>query len=141
MYTALFFLKRLINSSGACRITHLCTVHNRLSGSFCGEILLLKVLDLGLQRPTGPSSGAVACILLVSSRLWLKFVLLVWRCQCGQFDFEVLYIAPNMISKIRNKSNFVVLSVKNFPIYKNFNCLQMAMGQFFTIIYKFSKIT
>ena len=33
------------------------------------ELLLLKVLDVGLQRPTGPSSGAVACILLVSSRL------------------------------------------------------------------------
>ena len=33
------------------------------------ESLPLKVLDFGLQRPTGPSSGAVACILLVSSRL------------------------------------------------------------------------
>ena len=30
------------------------------------ELLQLKVLDFGLQRPTGPSSGAVACILLVS---------------------------------------------------------------------------
>ena len=27
------------------------------------------VMDFRLQRPTGPSSGAVACILLVSSRL------------------------------------------------------------------------
>ena len=33
------------------------------------ESLPLKVLDFGLQRPTGPSSGVVACILLVSSRL------------------------------------------------------------------------
>ena len=33
------------------------------------ESLPLKVLDFGLQMPTGPSSGAVACILLVSSRL------------------------------------------------------------------------
>ena len=33
------------------------------------ESLLLKVLGFGLQRPTGPSSGAVACILLVSSIL------------------------------------------------------------------------
>ena len=28
------------------------------------ESLPLKVLDFGLQRSTGPSSGAVACILL-----------------------------------------------------------------------------
>ena len=27
------------------------------------------VLDFGLQMPTGPSSGVVVCILLVSSRL------------------------------------------------------------------------
>ena len=33
------------------------------------ESLPLKALDFGLQRPTGPSSGAVACIILVSSRL------------------------------------------------------------------------
>ena len=33
------------------------------------ESLLLKVLDFGLQMPTGSSSGVVACILLVSSRL------------------------------------------------------------------------
>ena len=33
------------------------------------ESLPLKVLDFGLKRPTGPSSGVVACILLVSSRL------------------------------------------------------------------------
>ena len=33
------------------------------------ESLPLKVLDFGLQMPTGPSSGVVACILLVSSRL------------------------------------------------------------------------
>ena len=33
------------------------------------ESLLLKVLDFGLQMPTGPNSGVVACILLVSSRL------------------------------------------------------------------------
>ena len=33
------------------------------------ESLPLKVLDFGLQRPTGPSSGAVACKLLVSSIL------------------------------------------------------------------------
>ena len=33
------------------------------------ESLPLKVLDSGLQMPTGPSSGVVACILLVSSRL------------------------------------------------------------------------
>ena len=33
------------------------------------ESLPLKVPDFGLQRPTGPSSGAVAYILLVSSRL------------------------------------------------------------------------
>ena len=33
------------------------------------ESLPLKVLDFGLQRPTGPSSGAGAYILLVSSRL------------------------------------------------------------------------
>ena len=30
------------------------------------ESLLLKVLDFELQRPTGPSSGVVASILLVS---------------------------------------------------------------------------
>ena len=33
VYTALFFIKRFIISSGACRITQ----YNRLSGSFCGE--------------------------------------------------------------------------------------------------------
>ena len=33
------------------------------------ESLPLKVLDFGLQMPTGPSSGVVAGILLVSSRL------------------------------------------------------------------------
>ena len=33
------------------------------------ESLPLKVLDFRLQMPTGHSSGAVACILLVSSRL------------------------------------------------------------------------
>ena len=34
------------------------------------ESLPLKVLDFGLQMPTGPNSGVVvACILLVSSRL------------------------------------------------------------------------
>ena len=33
------------------------------------ESLPLKVLDFGLQMPTGPSSGVVACKLLVSSRL------------------------------------------------------------------------
>ena len=33
------------------------------------ESLPLKVLDFGLQMPTAPSSGVVACILLVSSRL------------------------------------------------------------------------
>ena len=33
------------------------------------ESLPLKVLDFGLQMPTGPSSGVVACTLLVSSKL------------------------------------------------------------------------
>ena len=33
------------------------------------ELLPLKVVDFGLQMSTGPSSGAVACILLVSSKL------------------------------------------------------------------------
>ena len=33
------------------------------------ESLPLKVLDFRLQRHTGPSPGAVACILLVASRL------------------------------------------------------------------------
>ena len=33
------------------------------------ELLPLKVLDFALHMPTGPSSGVVACILLVSSRL------------------------------------------------------------------------
>ena len=33
------------------------------------ESLLLKVLDFRLQMPTGPSSGVVAYILFVSSRL------------------------------------------------------------------------
>ena len=33
------------------------------------ELLPLKVLYFGLQRPTGPSSGAVACIVSVFSRL------------------------------------------------------------------------
>ena len=33
------------------------------------ESLPLKVPDFGLQMPTGPSSGVVACIFLVSSRL------------------------------------------------------------------------
>ena len=33
------------------------------------ELLLLKVLEFGLQMPTGPRPGVVACILLVSSRL------------------------------------------------------------------------
>ena len=32
-------------------------------------ILGRGLLDFGLQMPTGPRSGAVACILLVSSRL------------------------------------------------------------------------
>ena len=31
------------------------------------ELLPLKVLDFELQMPTGPSTGVVACILLVSS--------------------------------------------------------------------------
>ena len=33
------------------------------------ELLPLKVLDFGLQRPAGPSSGVVASILLVSPGL------------------------------------------------------------------------
>ena len=49
----------------------------------------------GLQMPTGPSSGVVACILLVSSRLdfpgmsLAEFVLLVGDVNVVS-DFEVL---------------------------------------------------
>ena len=38
------------------------------------ESLPLKVLDFGLQRPTGPSSGVVVSILLVSPGLSLAEV-------------------------------------------------------------------
>ena len=46
------------------------------------ESLPLKVLDFGLQMPTGPSSGVVACILLVSSRLdcpGMSLAEVIWR--------------------------------------------------------------
>ena len=47
-----------------------CGLRNFLAASSTTmESLTLKVLDFGLQMPTGPSSRVVACILLVSSRL------------------------------------------------------------------------
>ena len=46
-----------------------CGLQNFLAASpTTMDSLPLKVLDFGLQRPTGPSSGVVACILLVSTR-------------------------------------------------------------------------
>ena len=63
------------------------------------ESLPLKVLDFGLQRPTGHSSGVVACILLVSSRLDCPGITLAEVCATSGdvdvviqwwCDFEVL---------------------------------------------------
>ena len=45
-------------------IRHLFAAHSTTM-----ESLQLKLLDFGLQMPTGPSTGAVAYMLLVSSRL------------------------------------------------------------------------
>ena len=60
------------------------------------------VLDFGLQRPTGPTSGAVACIFLVSSRLGCGMSLaevcatsqemLMWSFSGGVQDFECSFI-------------------------------------------------
>ena len=48
----------------------LCGLRNFLvASSTTMESLPLKVLDFGLQMPTGLSSQEVACILLASSRL------------------------------------------------------------------------
>ena len=44
-------------------------IRNFLAASSTTMKLLPQGTGFGLQRPTGPSSGAVACILLVSSRL------------------------------------------------------------------------
>ena len=44
------------------------------------ESLLLKELDFGLQKPTGPSSGVVASILLVSPGLKCQGVSLAEVC-------------------------------------------------------------
>ena len=44
------------------------------------ESLLLKVLDFGLQIPTGPSSGVVASFLFVSPKLDCSEVSLVEVC-------------------------------------------------------------
>ena len=58
------------------------------------ESLPLKELDFGLQKPTRPSLGVVASIVLVSPELdrseWLKFVLLV--SEGGSLVIEVQYL-------------------------------------------------
>ena len=56
------------------------------------ESLLLKELDFGLQKRTGPSSGVVASIVLVSPGLECPGVSLVEVCgdvTCGSLVIEV----------------------------------------------------
>ena len=57
------------------------------------ESLLLKELDFGLQKRTGPSSGVVASIVLVSPGLECPGVSLVEVCAtCLRCHFEVQYL-------------------------------------------------
>ena len=56
------------------------------------ESLPLKELDFGLQKPTGPSSGVVASIVLVSPGLDCPGVSLAEVCTgvtCGSLVIEV----------------------------------------------------
>ena len=65
------------------------------------ESLLLKELDFGLQKPTGPSSGVVASIVLVSPGLDCLGVSLAEVCAtclrchftCGSLVIEVQRVA------------------------------------------------
>ena len=81
----------MINSLHALVYTLPWTLKFLAAFSTTMESLPRKVLDFGLQMPTGPSSGVVASLYtfgllkigLPRNKFWLKFVLLVWRCQCG----------------------------------------------------------
>ena len=71
------------------------------------ESLPLKVLDFGFRRPTGPSSGAVAHIVLVSSRLDCPGISLAEVCATyvegyGIFKKKIIFLN-------KNKLNFVVI--------------------------------
>ena len=59
------------------------------------ESLPLKELDFGLQKPTGPSSGVVASIVLVSPGLNCPGVSLAEvcaTCPCGSLVIEVQHL-------------------------------------------------
>ena len=94
------------------------------------ESLPLKVLNFGLQMPTGPSSGVVACILLVSSRLDCPGMSLAEVCAtCLEMsmwsviqwwcDFEVLQLKIIFLSFSKNINKYYTsLLSNNFDVKK-----------------------
>ena len=72
------------------------------------ESLPLKELDFGLQKRTGPSSGVVASIVLVSPGLECPGVSLVEVCAtclsvtCGSLVIEVQYLKTFFMTSIKN---------------------------------------
>ena len=82
------------------------------------ELLLLKELDFGLQKPTGPSSGVVASIVLIiialSSVSFLFFYTthkpfrFYWKILLLRITFLGLFqIGIVVVYKIIKKPNFV----------------------------------
>ena len=118
------------------------------------ESLPLKVLDFGLQMPTGHSSGIVACILLVSSRFDCPGISLAEVCatclEMSMWSFSggvtlKCCSSKKMIYKLRLLCYAIIFYVKKIPIScstnvskKNFNnksfiVYKMAMGIFLQI--------
>ena len=64
------------------------------------ESLLLKVLDFGLQRPTGPSSRVVASILLVSPRFDCLGVSLAEVCYLSEVSLVVAWSLKCTIKRL-----------------------------------------
>ena len=78
------------------------------------ESLPLKVLDFGLQMPTGPSSGVVACILLVSSKLDCPRISLAEVCAtCLELS---MWSFSGCVTLNCCSSNFFIIDLKKLPI-------------------------
>ena len=83
------------------------------------ESLPLKVLDFGLQMPTGPNSGVVTCKLLISSRLDCPGISLAEVCATC-LDMSMWSFSVGVTLK-RCRSNFFI---KNQKTNSNFVFIQ-----------------
>ena len=102
------------------------------------ESLLPKVLDFGLQMPTGPCSGVVACIVLVSSRLDCPGVSLATCLEMSMWSFSggVTLKCCSSIFFYQLKKIVIKIILCCYPIIIHISCSTMEVRK--TSIYNTS---